>query len=210
MMANEGFAADSALKSIPDQIALKRAVDVALASGALILLAPLLLLIAVLIRATSPGPALFRQWRHGLLGTPFLILKFRTLSCPDTAFRQIDPEDPRITLIGRWLRRSRFDELPQFWNVLRGEMSLVGPRPHALAHGEELAALAAGYHLRHRVRPGMTGLAQVEGCRGPIRSPEHLARRLELDLAYIRDWSLRRDLAILLRTPCLWFRPDPP
>jgi lipopolysaccharide/colanic/teichoic acid biosynthesis glycosyltransferase len=210
MMANEGFAADSALKSLPDRIALKRVLDIALASFALVLLAPLLLLIAAVIRATSPGPALFRQWRHGLLGTPFLILKFRTLPYPGTTFEQIDIEDPRLTPIGRWLRRSRLDELPQFWNVLRGEMSLVGPRPHALAHGDELAALASGYHLRHRVRPGMTGLAQVEGCRGPIRSPEHLTRRLELDLAYIRDWSLRGDLAILLRTPCLWLRPDPP
>lgn len=209
-MTHDGRVAAPASRPLIDLIGRKRATDLVIASCALLLLSPLLLLIAVSVRLTSPGPALFRQWRHGHLGTPFLILKFRTLRHAGAAFEQIDPDDLRITPIGRWLRRSRLDELPQLWNVLRGEMSLVGPRPHALAHGEEMAGLAPGYHLRHRMRPGMTGLAQVEGCRGPIRTLAHLTRRLDFDLAYIRDWSLRRDLVILLRTPALWFRPDPP
>jgi lipopolysaccharide/colanic/teichoic acid biosynthesis glycosyltransferase len=186
----------------------KRAMDISVSACALVALSPVIFLIAAAIRLTSRGPALYRQWREGLDGLPFEVLKFRTLhSAAETGdFSQVLPGDPQITGIGRFLRRSRLDELPQLWNVLRGEMSLVGPRPHAVLHGARCAALLPAYRLRHRAKPGMTGLAQVSGLIGPIVTRDDLQRRLDKDLIYIRDWSLGLDLWILLRTPALWFR----
>ncbi len=185
----------------------KRTIDVALSASMLVALLPLLCLIAAAIRSTSQGPALYRQWREGLDGLPFEMLKFRTLhqGLETGDFRQVWPGDPQITAVGHVLRRSRLDELPQLWNVLRGEMSLVGPRPHAMQHGAHCAALLPGYGLRHGAKPGITGLAQVSGLIGPMATRDDLQRRLDKDLAYIRDWSLRLDLSILLRTPALWF-----
>ena len=185
---------------------IKRAMDVVISMSALLVLAPLVCLGGAAFRLTAPGPLLYRQWRQGRDGVPFEILKFRTLDSEGETgpFRQVLPGDPRITQVGRLLRRSRLDELPQFWNVLRGEMSLVGPRPHAVPHGAHCAALLPAYNLRLRAKPGMTGLAQVSGLIGPIADQDDLQRRLDKDLAYIRNWSLGLDLSIMLRTPRLW------
>lgn len=185
----------------------KRMVDITVAGSLLIALLPLLFLTAAAIRLTSRGPALYRQRREGLDGLPFEMLKFRTLrqSAEREDFWQVMPGDPQITPIGRFLRRSRLDELPQLWNVLRGEMSLVGPRPHAMQHAARCAALLPGYGLRRGAKPGITGLAQVSGLIGPMITRDDLQRRLDKDLIYIRDWSLRLDLEIMLRTPALWF-----
>jgi len=185
----------------------KRVVDITVAAPLLIALLPLLFLIAAAIRLTSRGPALYRQRREGLDGLPFEMLKFRTLrqSAEREEFWQVMPGDPHITPIGRFLRRSRLDELPQLWNVLRGEMSLVGPRPHAMQHAARCAALLPGYGLRRGAKPGITGLAQVSGLIGPMITRDDLQQRLDKDLIYIRDWSLRLDLEIMLRTPALWF-----
>lgn len=185
----------------------KRMMDIVFSASMLIALLPLLCLIAAAIRLTSRGPALYRQRREGLEGRPFEMLKFRTLkhAVDRGDFWQVMPGDPEITLVGRLLRRSRLDELPQLWNVLRGEMSLVGPRPHAVQHAARCAALLPGYGQRLEAKPGITGLAQVSGLIGPIITRDDLQRRLDKDLVYIRNWSLCLDLAILLRTPALWF-----
>lgn len=184
----------------------KRPADTVLAAIALVLAAPLVLVIALLIRLDSRGPILFRQHRIGLHGAEFEMLKFRTMQHgpgPASPLRQTTPNDPRVTRIGAWLRRTSLDELPQLLNVLRGEMSLVGPRPHApgtLAGDTPFELVSERYTARHRVRPGMTGLAQIRGWRGPTPTRETLLRRLECDLEYIENWSLRLDLKILLRT----------
>lgn len=185
----------------------KRTMDIAISASMLIALLPLLCLIAAAIRLTSRGPALYRQRREGLDGLPFEMLKFRTLKhgVDRGDFWQVMPGDPQITLFGRFLRRSRLDELPQLWNVLRGEMSLVGPRPHAVQHAARCAALLPGYGKRLEAKPGITGLAQVSGLIGPMITRDDLQRRLDKDLVYIQNWSLRLDLAILLQTPALWF-----
>ncbi len=188
--------------------------DRPLAALLLLLLSPLLLAIAAAIRLTSPGPVLYRQLRRGFGGEPFPILKFRTMradlcDAPDAAaVRQATREDPRVTRVGRVLRRTSLDELPQLLNVLRGEMSLVGPRPHALAHDERYGRLIDGYLDRHRVKPGITGWAQVNGCRGETRTLGEMRRRVELDLEYVEGWSPWLDLRILLRTALSGFR-DP-
>jgi putative colanic acid biosynthesis UDP-glucose lipid carrier transferase len=179
----------------------KTALDRALAGALLLLLAPLMVLIAVAIRLDSPGPALFRQWRGGRSGVPFEILKFRTMRVTgEAAPLPAAPDDRRVTRLGRLLRRTSLDELPQLLNVLKGEMSLVGPRPHALAHDRLYARLLPDYAARYRVRPGITGLAQVEGLRGEPTSLAAMAARLSRDLAYIDGWSLGLDLRLLLRT----------
>lgn len=183
----------------------KRGLDVALAGLGLVVLCPVLLVLAALVRLTSRGPALFRQERAGRHGRPFVILKFRSMRSDAHARRgdlehlsDMDGpvfkmrEDPRITRLGRFLRRSSLDEMPQLLNVLRGDMSLVGPRPLPL---EEAQRLPARYQARHAVRPGLTGLWQVSG-----RNELPFHRMMDLDLAYVRQRSLRLDLAILLRT----------
>ena len=170
----------------------------------IVLLAPLLLLLAVLIRLTSKGPALFRQNRHGVGGEFIEILKFRSMTLheePEGQVTQATSTDPRITNIGRFLRKTSLDELPQLFNVLKGEMSLVGPRPHAIEHNELYKSRIPKYMLRHKVKPGMTGWAQVNGFRGLTDTPEKMAMRIEHDLWYIKNWSLWLDLKILLMTP---------
>ncbi|MGQ9504108.1 MAG: undecaprenyl-phosphate glucose phosphotransferase [Thermogutta sp.] len=180
----------------------KRAMDVVLAIIFLALLSPLMVLIAIAIKVTSPGPVFFRQRRYGLDGREIRVWKFRTMRvCEDGPnVIQACKNDPRVTPIGAFLRRTSLDELPQLFNVLKGDMSLVGPRPHATAHNEEYRHLIQGYMLRHKVRPGMTGLAQVHGCRGETETVEKMAKRVEWDLRYIREWSLWMDIKILLQT----------
>lgn len=180
----------------------KRAFDVIAAVAGLAFLAPLLATIAILVRLDSPGPSLFRQARTGRGGRPFMIYKFRTMAVMESGAdaRQAVPDDPRITRIGRFLRRTSLDELPQLLNVLTGDMSIVGPRPHALAHDAHYSALIEGYAERFRTRPGVTGLAQVAGFRGPTATTERMAQRIALDNAYIDGWRFSRDIAILWRT----------
>lgn len=183
---------------------IKRIIDIALSAVALLLLSPLMLVIALLVATTSPGPVLFRQSRYGLDGRPFHMLKFRTMCVTEAGttpgLRQARRDDPRVTPVGRILRRWSLDELPQLFNVLAGSMSLVGPRPHAVEHNEHYRRLIPAYMQRHLFKPGMTGLAQVEGWRGETPELESMARRVEADLRYQRDWSLTLDLRILLRT----------
>lgn len=188
----------------------KRLLDVVLAGVALALLSPLLALLALLVKLESRGPVFFRQRRAGFRGRVFRIYKFRTMRAQEDGrdFRQAVPDDERITRIGRFLRKTSLDELPQLLNVLTGEMSLVGPRPHALLHEQVLRRRSTDWALRRMARPGITGLAQVSGARGLTDSEEKMHRRLEFDLQYIRTWSLWQDLQILLRTVRLILR-DP-
>lgn len=192
----------SVRRSTPSASTRKRLFDIAAALGGLLFLAPLLGIIALLVRLDSPGPSLFRQSRSGLNGRTFAILKFRTMTVmePGEAATQAVPDDPRVTRIGRFLRRSSLDELPQLFNVLKGDMSIVGPRPHALSHDAHYAQQIASYGARFRTRPGVTGLAQVAGFRGPTSTPERMAQRIALDNAYIDSWRFASDLSILWRT----------
>ena len=187
----------------------KRAFDAALALALLCFFAPLLLAIAIAVRLDSPGPALFRQRRTGLDGRLFQILKFRTMTVmEDGALTAVSRGDPRVTRIGAVLRRTSLDELPQLLNVVLGDMSLVGPRPHAIAHDERFSQEAPNYVLRFAARPGVTGLAQISGFRGEIVSRECLDGRVDADLRYIRGWSLLLDLRILLATARLVWADD--
>jgi Undecaprenyl-phosphate glucose phosphotransferase len=183
-------------------IALKRLFDIALSAGGLVLLSPLFAAIAIMIRRDSEGPALFRQRRFGFNQQPFQIYKFRTMRTMDdgAVVPQATRDDPRITRIGRVLRRWNLDELPQLINVLKGEMSLVGPRPHALAHDEDYQRRLALYARRHNVRPGITGWAQVNGFRGETDTDAKMQARLEHDLHYIDNWSIWLDIKILVLT----------
>ncbi len=186
--------------------AIKRLQDAVGAALLLLLCAVPMLIAALLIRLESSGPALFRQRRIGLDGTSFMIWKLRTMHvqrASDDGLCQARRSDPRVTRVGAWLRRLSLDELPQLVNVLRGEMSLVGPRPHApgtCAGGRPFEQISPRYTARHRVRPGMTGLAQVRGWRGETQTEDKLLHRVESDLEYIETWSLWLDLVILLRT----------
>jgi lipopolysaccharide/colanic/teichoic acid biosynthesis glycosyltransferase len=183
---------------------IKRVFDVAAASLSLAVAAPLLMMCAVTIRASSPGPIIFRQLRTGALGRQFNVLKFRTMTHdPDRVFKQACPHDPRMTRIGRWLRRTSLDELPQLLNVIRGDMSLVGPRPHApetQVEGMSFESALKLYQIRHRVKPGITGLAQIRGLRGATPALKNLEQRVASDLEYIQSWSIWLDLSILART----------
>jgi len=192
------------------QGALKRMIDVAFSVAAIIVLAPALAAIAVAIRLDSPGPVLFKQRRHGYMNEEVLVWKFRSMRTETTdhaAARQVTADDDRVTKVGRFLRRTSLDELPQLWNVIRGEMSLVGPRPHAigmLTNGAEASKLVESYAHRHRMKPGLTGWAAVNGSRGPVDTPEAVARRVSLDLEYVERQSVWLDLAIMVRTlPCV-------
>lgn len=180
---------------------LKESFDRTFATLALLGLSPLLLVIAVLVKWSSPGPVLFRQKRLGIDGKPFDVFKFRTMVVhQDKGVTQATRNDPRVTPIGAFLRRTSLDELPQFINVLRGEMSVVGPRPHALEHNEMYKELIDRYMLRHRVKPGITGWAQINGLRGQTDTVEKMRARIEFDIYYIRNWSFRMDLSIIART----------
>jgi putative colanic acid biosynthesis UDP-glucose lipid carrier transferase len=186
----------------------KRATDIALASAMLLAALPAMCLIALAIKLTSPGGAIFRQRRYGLDGAEITVYKFRTMTVAENGprVRQVTRDDPRVTRLGRFLRRYSLDELPQLINVLQGRMSLVGPRPHAVAHNEEYRKLIDGYMVRHKVTPGITGLAQINGCRGETSSIDDMRRRINYDLDYLRHWSLMLDLKILCRTLAIMFR----
>jgi putative colanic acid biosynthesis UDP-glucose lipid carrier transferase len=185
----------------------KRISDIILASLILLLISPLLLLIAIGIKLGSPGPVIFKQRRNGLDGEEIIVWKFRSMTSQDngTVVRQATRDDPRITPFGAFLRRSSLDELPQFFNVLQGSMSIVGPRPHAVAHNEEYRRLIKAYMVRHKVKPGITGWAQVNGYRGETDTLDKMKARVEYDLAYLRNWSLGLDLQIIARTVKLVF-----
>jgi len=181
---------------------LKRALDLIVASAAGLVMMPFMLLVAVLIKLDSPGPVLFRQVRHGFNNKPIKVLKFRTMATQlgEAEFRQATKGDDRITRVGKILRRTNIDELPQLLNVLRGEMSLVGPRPHAVSHNEMFDGHVARLSRRHNVKPGITGWAQVNGLRGETDTIEKMQARIEHDLYYIDNWSFTFDLKILIQT----------
>jgi undecaprenyl-phosphate galactose phosphotransferase/putative colanic acid biosynthesis UDP-glucose lipid carrier transferase len=182
--------------------ALKRLLDIVIGGAAAVLLAPLLATVSIAIKVTSRGPVIFKQHRMGFNGREFTIYKFRTMTVAENGptIRQACRNDSRVTWLGAILRRTSIDELPQLINVLRGEMSLVGPRPHALAHDDEYSRHIADYALRHHVKPGITGWAQIHGLRGATIRLELMERRVEFDLWYINNWSIWLDLRILLRT----------
>jgi len=179
----------------------KRAFDVVVAAGVLAIISPALLGIWALVRIDSPGPGLFRQRRGGFQGRPFYIYKFRTMRMTEgRAIIQAKQGDDRATKLGRLLRRFSIDELPQLINVLLGDMAIVGPRPHALAHDREFSTVDRRYAGRHRARPGITGLAQVSGSRGPTDTREKILDRMNFDLTYVTNWSWATDVKIILRT----------
>jgi exopolysaccharide biosynthesis polyprenyl glycosylphosphotransferase len=182
--------------------AVKRALDLIVSITAIVLSLPLFLIVALAIKLDSSGPVIFRQRRIGLEAKEFIIFKFRTMTVLEDGpvVTQACRDDRRVTYIGKFLRRSSLDELPQLFNVLRGDMSLVGPRPHALAHDDHYRVHIADYACRHYVKPGITGWAQVHGLRGETRSLEQMANRVKLDLWYINNSSPGLDLNILLRT----------
>jgi Undecaprenyl-phosphate glucose phosphotransferase len=194
----------------PAKLKIKRGFDFTIAALALFSLAPFLLLVTLAIKLDSPGPVLFKQKRGGRNGQVFQILKFRTMRVMEDGdnIAQAARNDPRVTRLGSWLRRASVDELPQLFNVLRGDMSLVGPRPHALAHDEQYRSLIARYPFRHHIKPGITGWAQVNGLRGATTTVELMNGRVELDLWYISNWSFWLDIRILLRTSLEVFRSD--
>lgn len=169
---------------------------------ALVMLAPLFLVLAILIKLSSPGPVFFKQPRLGLNGKPFNVYKFRSMKVHQEhgTVTQATQDDPRITKIGRFIRRTSLDELPQFINVLRGDMSVVGPRPHALQHNEMYKDKLEMYMLRHRVKPGITGWAQIHGYRGETDTVDKMAKRVEFDLHYIQNWTLWMDIKIIIWT----------
>jgi len=169
---------------------------------------PVMLVVALLVKLTSRGPVIFKQRRYGLDGQEIVVYKFRSMRVAEDGEEivQVSKVDPRVTPVGRFLRTYSLDELPQLVNVLQGRMSLVGPRPHAVAHNEQYRKLIKGYMLRHKVLPGITGLAQVSGCRGEIETIEELEARVSYDLEYLRRWSPLLDLKILFMTVFRVFR----
>ncbi|HEY0745702.1 MAG TPA: undecaprenyl-phosphate glucose phosphotransferase [Steroidobacteraceae bacterium] len=188
----------------------KRLTDIGFSVLILLLLLPLLVLIAIVVKASSPGPVIFKQRRYGLDGREIAVYKFRTMTVVEdgASIRQASKTDARITRVGAVLRRASMDELPQLINVLQGRMSLVGPRPHAVAHNEEYRKLIKGYMVRHKVLPGITGLAQVNGCRGETSKLEEMEARVNYDLDYLRHWSPMLDIKILLLTVVKVFRDE--
>ncbi len=186
---------------------LKRVEDVVLASLILLLIAPLMLVIALGVKLTSPGPVIFRQRRYGLNGEIIDVWKFRSMTVCENGENLVQAKrnDPRVTRFGAFLRRTSLDELPQFINVLQGGMSIVGPRPHAVSHNEQYRRLIYGYMLRHKVKPGITGWAQVNGWRGETDTLEKMQKRVDFDLSYVRNWSLWLDIVIVMRTIVVGF-----
>ena len=187
---------------------IKRISDLFLASVGLFLFWPLVVVLAIGVKLSSPGPVFFRQRRYGINGKEIRIYKFRSMTVLEdgASVRQATREDPRTTRFGAFLRRTSLDEIPQLFNVLSGEMSIVGPRPHAVAHNEVYRRLIQGYMVRHKVRPGITGWAQVHGLRGETRTLDEMKTRVEYDLDYLRRWSLWLDLRIILRTLQIVFK----
>jgi Undecaprenyl-phosphate glucose phosphotransferase len=184
------------------ECAVKRAFDIVFSSLALVMLAPTMLIAAIMIKLDSRGPVFFSQVRNGFNNKEFWIFKFRTMTVMEQGaeVKQAVRNDRRVTRVGRWLRRSSIDELPQFLNVLRGEMSLVGPRPHATSHNNEYEKVIWKYAFRHHVKPGITGWAQIHGLRGETATVDLMEKRVELDLWYINNWSLWLDISILMKT----------
>lgn len=187
---------------------LKRLEDIFLATIILVLIALPMLIIAIGVKLSSPGPVIFRQTRYGMSGESIQVWKFRTMTVCENGdvIRQATQDDPRVTRLGFFLRKYSLDELPQFINVLQGRMSIVGPRPHAVAHNELYRKVVQGYMLRHKVKPGITGLAQVSGCRGQTDTIEKMERRIAHDLEYIRHWTIFLDFKIILLTALSVFR----
>ncbi|WP_449769815.1 undecaprenyl-phosphate glucose phosphotransferase [Klebsiella pneumoniae] len=180
----------------------KRLEDIIVSTVILLLISPVLLIISVAVKFSSPGPVLFRQLRYGMDGKPIRVWKFRSMRVMenDENVAQATKNDIRVTKVGKFLRSTSLDELPQFFNVWCGQMSVVGPRPHAVAHNEQYRALIQGYMLRHKVKPGITGLAQINGWRGETDTLEKMEKRIEYDLLYIRGWSIWLDLKIIFLT----------
>jgi putative colanic acid biosynthesis UDP-glucose lipid carrier transferase len=187
---------------------LKRGSDIVLSLLILLLVFPVMLLIAALVKRDSPGPVIFKQRRYGLDGEEILVYKFRSMAVTEDSgsIRQAQKNDMRVTRLGAFLRRTSLDELPQFVNVLQGRMSIVGPRPHAVSHNELYRTLIKGYMVRHKVRPGITGWAQVNGQRGETDTLDKMQARIDCDLDYLRNWSLRLDLFIIFKTVRLIFK----
>jgi len=198
---------DTAMQGISGVI--KRWIDIFLSLFVLAVTLPLFLFIAAVIKTGSPGPAFFVQTRYGMNGEKINIYKFRTMhdhmDAIDSPYLQATRNDPRITPVGAFLRKTSLDELPQFINVLQGRMSLVGPRPHPVAMNEQYRKIIANYMVRHKVRPGITGLAQVKGFRGETETLEKMEKRIAYDLRYIREWSILFDMEILIRTLIVFF-----
>lgn len=182
---------------------IKLVMDKSTALLLLFLCSPILIIVALAIKFTSPGPIIFKQVRDGWDGTKFFVYKFRSmyLHKPEKIIKQASRRDPRITPVGAFIRKTSLDELPQLFNILEGSMSLVGPRPHAESHNEYYSDKVKAYLARHRIKPGMTGLAQINGLRGETETVESMARRVELDLEYISNWSILLDIKILFLTP---------
>ena len=189
---------------------IKRFTDIAFAASILLIATPLMLVLAVMVRMSSPGPVIFSQRRYGLDGREITVWKYRSMTVLEDGAQvvQATREDARITAVGRFMRRYSLDELPQLFNVLQGRMSLVGPRPHAVAHNEEYRKLIKGYMIRHKVPPGMTGLAQINGCRGETARVEDMQARVNYDLEYLRRWTPLLDLKILLLTAVRLLRDE--
>jgi putative colanic acid biosynthesis UDP-glucose lipid carrier transferase len=186
----------------------KRASDIVIASILIVLTAPVMLAVAAAVRFTSPGPVIFRQKRYGLDGKEIVVYKFRSMTVTEDGqktYKQVTRNDSRVTPVGAFIRATSLDELPQLFNVLEGSMSIVGPRPHAIAVNEQYRRLIPGYMMRHKVKPGITGWAQVNGYRGGD-DIDSMRRRIELDLEYLQHWSLTLDLMIILRTALIFWK----
>jgi putative colanic acid biosysnthesis UDP-glucose lipid carrier transferase len=189
---------------------IKRMFDLLFSATALVLISPILLIISLGVKMSSPGPIIFKQRRYGLDGKEILVYKFRTMMVAEDGevVRQATKQDQRITGFGRLLRKTSLDELPQFMNVLQGRMSVVGPRPHAVAHNETYRKIIKGYMVRHKVRPGITGWAQVNGFRGETDTLDKMQSRIEYDIDYLRNWSAKLDIYIVLKTIAMLFRRE--
>jgi len=188
----------------------KRVADIGFASGILILISPVLFVIAIGVKLSSPGPIIFKQRRYGLDGQEILVYKFRSMTVTEDGSKvtQATKNDQRVTKFGAFLRKSSLDELPQFLNVLQGRMSVVGPRPHAVSHNEMYRKLIKGYMIRHKVKPGITGWAQVNGLRGETETLDKMKARIDYDIDYLRNWSPKLDMYIILRTVSVVFKGE--
>lgn len=188
----------------------KRVLDIVLSVLILPLISPLLLAVAIGVKLSSRGPVIFRQRRYGLEGEEIYVYKFRSMTVREDGIdvRQATRHDARITKFGAFIRKTSIDELPQFINVLQGRMSIVGPRPHAVAHNEMYRNLISGYMIRHKVKPGITGWAQVNGLRGETDVVEKMEQRVQFDLAYLRNWSISFDLRIIVSTVAVLFKGE--
>jgi putative colanic acid biosynthesis UDP-glucose lipid carrier transferase len=189
---------------------LKRLEDIIVSLIAIILFSLPMMIIAILVKLSSPGPVFYKQARYGLMGEKIIVWKFRSMKVveDDAEFKQATRDDERITPVGRFIRKTSLDELPQFFNVLHGDMSVVGPRPHAVAHNEEFRGTIWGYMMRHMVKPGITGWAQIHGLRGETETKDKMELRIKYDLEYINTWSLWLDFRIIFITPVILFKGE--